>query len=79
MKKEQAVLGFIAVAVIGFAVGRMTAPGAGTGPSPTGEVAKDTSSAKGSFKEHGSLTVKGAPFKGPEVAKVTIAEFSDFQ
>ena len=26
-----------------------------------------------------SALVKGAPFKGPEVAKVTIAEFSDFQ
>ncbi len=74
MKKEQAVIGFIAVAVIGFAVGRMTAPGGGAGGATGGE-----ESARGTSTNKIALPVAHSYVKGPKEAKVTIIEFNDFQ
>ena len=74
MKKEQAVIGFIAVAVIGFAVGRMTAPGGGATEAAGGE-----ESAKATTSTKVSLPIAHSYVKGPKEAKVTIIEFSDFQ
>jgi hypothetical protein len=77
MKKEQAVLGFIAVAVIGFAAGRLTAP-TGAGEEVAGAT---TESAKGAVASATdvALPVGTSPWKGGKDAKVTIIEFSDFQ
>jgi len=73
MKKEQAVLGFIAVAVIGFAVGRLTAPGG------AGGAAEDTAGKPAEAAEKVALPVGKSPTKGARNAKVTLVEFSDFQ
>jgi len=77
MKKEQAVLGFIAVAVIGFAIGRLTAPGGAGGPAE--EMAPGEGVGRGAAGGAIGLPVGTSPVKGAATAKVTLIEFSDFQ
>lgn len=72
MKKEQAVLGFIAVAVIGFAIGRLTAPGGAGG-------AAEEAAAAPAGGEDVALPIGKSPVMGPATAKVTLITFSDFQ
>ncbi len=81
MKKEAAILGFIAVGAIAFIVGRSTtsteagAPGATAAKS--GTKAPETASAGASDSD--LLPVGASYAKGPATAPVTIIEFSEFQ
>ena len=77
MKKEQAILGAIAVAIIGFAVGRIFSPGDGGGEADKAKT--ETSKTTVAAAKGVAMPVKGSPTKGPAEAKVTIIEFSDFQ
>ena len=89
MKKENAVVGFVVMLMIGFAAGRLTAPKASSGGDvPTAVSSKPTDKPESADKGAGGA-VEGmkvasadklqAPVEGAKDPKVVIVEFSDFQ
>ena len=71
MKKENAIIAIIAAAVIGFLGGRMTSKPAAPSAPAAPEAVK--------VEEPKAPTAAKFPAVGPEDAKITIIEISDFQ
>ncbi len=75
MKKENAIIAIIAIGVLAFVGGRMTSKPSATAP---GAAAPETVKADAPAQAPASAALK-VPSIGPETAKVTIIEISDFQ
>src|SRR5689334_13468334 len=70
-----AIVGMILTAFLGFFVGQMTSKGEGK-TTPGGAPTAQNNAPPGPLY---NVKVGSSPFRGPENAKVTIVEFSDFQ